>query len=120
MYNLTDINASKDTILSLALTDAPLEVVFAGHDDEESTSGKTIVDESVGIEQNEPVYFNVGKSLSLVVAANDVGNNGFSAVDHQWQVHYNICHFPRRQFLGIPGDLSPGITFPGDMSPGKS
>ncbi|GJV04311.1 RNA-directed DNA polymerase, eukaryota, reverse transcriptase zinc-binding domain protein [Tanacetum coccineum] len=79
------INASKDTILSSALNDAPLEVVFAGRDDEESTSGKTIVDESVGIEQNEPVYFNVGKSLNLVVAANDVDNNGFSVMDHQWQ-----------------------------------
>ncbi|GJT60435.1 hypothetical protein Tco_1003968 [Tanacetum coccineum] len=55
------INASKDTILSSALNDAPLEVVFVGHDDEESTSGKTIVDEFVGIEQNEPVYFNMGK-----------------------------------------------------------
>ncbi|GJU67705.1 hypothetical protein Tco_1253964 [Tanacetum coccineum] len=79
------INAIKDTILSSALNDAPLEVVFAGHDDEESTSGKTIVDESVGIEQNEPMYFNVGKSLNLVVATNDVGNNGFSVMDHQWQ-----------------------------------
>nr|GFA21699.1 hypothetical protein [Tanacetum cinerariifolium] len=33
--------------------------------------------------------------------------------------HYNICHFPQRQFWGISGDLSPGIGFPGDMSPGK-
>ncbi|GJY82052.1 hypothetical protein Tco_0494803 [Tanacetum coccineum] len=79
------LDASKDTILSSALNDVPLEVVFAVHDDEESTSGKTIVDEYVGIEQNEHVYFNMGKSLNLVVAANDVGNNGFSAIDHQWQ-----------------------------------
>ncbi|GJZ44242.1 hypothetical protein Tco_0591497 [Tanacetum coccineum] len=54
-------------------------------DDEECTSGKTIADEFVGIEQNEPVDFNEGKSLNLVVAANDVGNMGFSAMDHQWQ-----------------------------------
>ncbi|GJS93726.1 hypothetical protein Tco_0800694 [Tanacetum coccineum] len=79
------IDASKDTILSSALNVAPIEMVFAGPDDEESTSGKTIVDESVGIEQNEPVDFNEGKSLNLVVAENDVGNNGFSAMDHQWQ-----------------------------------
>ncbi|GJR40693.1 hypothetical protein Tco_1216377 [Tanacetum coccineum] len=46
---------------------------------------RSIVDESVGIEQNEPMDFNEGKSLNLVVAANDVGNNGFSTMDHQWQ-----------------------------------
>nr|GEW59547.1 zinc finger, CCHC-type [Tanacetum cinerariifolium] len=79
------LNASKDTILSSALNVASLEVVFAGPDDEESTSGKTIVDESVGIEQNEPIDVNEGKSLNLVVAANDVGNNGFSKIDNQWQ-----------------------------------
>ncbi|GJW58964.1 hypothetical protein Tco_0105695 [Tanacetum coccineum] len=84
------LDASKDTILSSALHDVPLEVVFAVHDDEESTSGKTIVVEYVGIEQNELVYFNMGKSLNLVVAANDVGNNGFSAMDHQWQVRCNL------------------------------
>nr|GEU76288.1 hypothetical protein [Tanacetum cinerariifolium] len=79
------LDASKDTILSSALNVAPLEVVFARPDDEESTSGKTIVDESVGIKQNEPMDFNEGKSLNLVVVANDVGNNGFSTMDHQWQ-----------------------------------
>nr|GEU96985.1 hypothetical protein [Tanacetum cinerariifolium] len=79
------LDASKDTILSSALNVAPLEVVFAGPDDEESTSGKTIVDEFVGIKQNEPMDFNEGKSLNLVVVANDVGNNGFSTMDHQWQ-----------------------------------
>nr|GEX51385.1 hypothetical protein [Tanacetum cinerariifolium] len=68
-----------------ALNVAPLKVVFAGPDDEESTLGKTIADESVGIEQNEHVDFNEGKSLNLVVAANDVGNNGFLEMDHQWQ-----------------------------------
>nr|GFB45575.1 hypothetical protein [Tanacetum cinerariifolium] len=35
------------------------------------------------IEQNEHVDFNEEKSLNLVVAANDVGNNGFSPMDHQ-------------------------------------
>ncbi|GJV86150.1 hypothetical protein Tco_1526048 [Tanacetum coccineum] len=79
------LDASKDTILCSALNAAPLEVVFARPDDEESTSGKTIADESVGIEQNEPVDFNEGKSLNLVVVANNVGNNDFSAMDHQWQ-----------------------------------
>ncbi|GJZ97545.1 hypothetical protein Tco_0669998, partial [Tanacetum coccineum] len=79
------LDTSKDTILSSALNDAPHEVIFAGPDDEESTSGKTIADESVGIEQNEPMYFNVEKSLNLVVATNDVGNNGFSVMDHQSQ-----------------------------------
>nr|GEZ32557.1 hypothetical protein [Tanacetum cinerariifolium] len=64
------LNASKDTILSSALNVA---------------SGKTIVAESVGIEQNEPIDVNEGKSLNLVVAANDVGNNGLSEIDHQWQ-----------------------------------
>nr|GFC69793.1 hypothetical protein [Tanacetum cinerariifolium] len=38
-----------------------------------------------GIEQNEHVDFNEGKSVNLVVAANDVGNNGFSPMDHQCQ-----------------------------------
>nr|GEV77749.1 probable aspartyl protease At4g16563 [Tanacetum cinerariifolium] len=79
------LEASKDTILSLVLNVAPLEVVFAGPDEEERTSGKTIADESVQIEQNELVDFNEGKSLNLVVAVNDVGNNGFSPMDHQWQ-----------------------------------
>nr|GEZ71316.1 hypothetical protein [Tanacetum cinerariifolium] len=76
------LEASKDTILSLVLNVAPPEVVFAGPDEEESTSGKTIADESVRIKQNEPVDFNEGKSLNLVMAANDVGNNGFSPMDH--------------------------------------
>nr|GEX57271.1 hypothetical protein [Tanacetum cinerariifolium] len=76
------LEASKDTILSLVLNVASLEVVFAGPDEEESTSGKTIADESVQIEENEHVDFNEGKSLHLVVAANDVGNNGFSPMDH--------------------------------------
>nr|GEW82344.1 hypothetical protein [Tanacetum cinerariifolium] len=76
------LEASKDTILSLVLNVTPLEVVFAGPDEEESTSGMTIADESVRIEQNEPVDFNEGKSLNLVVAANDVGNNGFPPTDH--------------------------------------
>ncbi|GKC13625.1 hypothetical protein Tco_1010407 [Tanacetum coccineum] len=79
------MDVSKDTILSSALNATSLEMVFAWPDDEESTSGKTIVDESIGIEQNEPMYFSEGKSLNLVVAENDVGNNGFSTMDHQWQ-----------------------------------
>nr|GEY73309.1 hypothetical protein [Tanacetum cinerariifolium] len=79
------LEASKDIILSSALNVAPLEVVFAGPGVEESTSGKTIADESVRIEQNELVDFNEGKSPNLVMAANDVGNNGFSPMDHQWQ-----------------------------------
>nr|GEX44914.1 DDB1- and CUL4-associated factor 13 [Tanacetum cinerariifolium] len=79
------LEASKDTILSLALNVAPLKVVFTGPDNEESTSGKMIADESFRIEQNEHVDFNEGKSLNLVVAANDVGNNGFLPMDHQCQ-----------------------------------
>ncbi|GKA71813.1 hypothetical protein Tco_0778029 [Tanacetum coccineum] len=39
----------------------------------------------LGSNKNEPVDSNEGKSLNLVVVANDVGNNGFSAMDHQWQ-----------------------------------
>ncbi|GKD65405.1 hypothetical protein Tco_1307513 [Tanacetum coccineum] len=39
----------------------------------------------LGSNKNEHVDSNEGKSLNLVVAANDVGNNGFSAMDHQWQ-----------------------------------
>nr|GEY79779.1 hypothetical protein [Tanacetum cinerariifolium] len=96
------LDASEDTLLSSrsedlnvkiqekaveyvrALNVAPLEVVFAGPNDEESTSGKTVDEESVGI-KNEHVDVNEGKSLNLVVAANDVSNNGFSEVDHQWQ-----------------------------------
>ncbi|GJS40584.1 DDB1- and CUL4-associated factor 13 [Tanacetum coccineum] len=53
--------------------------------DEGSTSGNTIKDESVRIVKNEPVDPKDGNSLNLVVVVNDVGDNGFSAVDHQWE-----------------------------------
>nr|GEU89013.1 RNA-directed DNA polymerase, eukaryota [Tanacetum cinerariifolium] len=65
------LDANDDTTLSLPRPD-----------EKESTSGKTIADESVRIKQNEPVDFNEGKSLNLVVAANDVSNNGFPPMDH--------------------------------------
>nr|GFB21541.1 hypothetical protein [Tanacetum cinerariifolium]GFB21542.1 hypothetical protein [Tanacetum cinerariifolium] len=68
------LDANEDTTLSLPRPD-----------EEESTSGKMIADESVRIEQNDHVDFNEGKSLNLVVAANDVGNNGFSPMDHLCQ-----------------------------------
>nr|GEW92187.1 retrotransposon Gag protein [Tanacetum cinerariifolium] len=66
------LEASKDTILSSALNVALLEVVYAGPDDEETTSGKTIADESVRVEQTEPVDFNEGKLINFVVAVNYV------------------------------------------------
>ncbi|GKC88775.1 hypothetical protein Tco_1149424 [Tanacetum coccineum] len=80
-----------------------------GQDDEKELSGKTIVDEFVGIEQNEPVYFNMGKSLNLVVTANDVGNNGFSAMDHRWSQLVNTFEWGSgsvRSNLGEPNILA--------------
>ncbi|GKC02405.1 hypothetical protein Tco_0994015 [Tanacetum coccineum] len=78
-------NIPEKADVTLSLPSEEVSPVVERPDDEKSTSGKTIVDESVGIEQNKHVDFNGGRSLNLVVAANDVGNNGFSAMDHQWQ-----------------------------------
>nr|GFA36264.1 class II heat shock protein [Tanacetum cinerariifolium] len=69
------LEASKDTILSLVLNVAPLEVVFAGPDEEERSLDAN-EDTTLSL-PSEEVSLMVegtleGKSLNLVVAANDV------------------------------------------------
>ncbi|GJU39468.1 hypothetical protein Tco_1192425 [Tanacetum coccineum] len=49
--------------------------------DEESTSGNTIQDESVGFGKNEPVDSDKGNSLNLAVAVNDDGDNETKGVN---------------------------------------
>nr|GEV33174.1 translocase of chloroplast 120, chloroplastic-like [Tanacetum cinerariifolium] len=51
------------------------EAVSVMVNDDESTSGNAIQDESVGIERNEPVDSDEGKPLNLAVALNDDGDN---------------------------------------------
>ncbi|GKD34519.1 hypothetical protein Tco_1250028 [Tanacetum coccineum] len=117
--NARPVDAIKDTILSSALNAAPLKMVFAWPDDEESTSGKTIVDESIGIKQNEPMDFNEGKSLNLVVAANDVG--GVAQVDtwnhnrsqpintFEWGIDFVRCNLGEPNIVATYGN-DMGIT----------
>ncbi|GJT54266.1 hypothetical protein Tco_0989320 [Tanacetum coccineum] len=83
--------------------------------DEGSTFGNTIKDES-GIVKNEPVDPKDGNSLNLVMVVNDVGDNGFSAVDNQWEgsvisIRFNLGEL---NILGTSGnDLGITIYGPG-------
>ncbi|GJR41904.1 hypothetical protein Tco_1310007 [Tanacetum coccineum] len=75
------LDTSKDIILSSALNDAPHEGLMMRNVLPVRRSMMNLL----GSNKNKHVDSNEGKSLNLVVAANDVGNNGFSAMDHQWQ-----------------------------------
>ncbi|GKD48901.1 hypothetical protein Tco_1277877, partial [Tanacetum coccineum] len=57
------------------------EAVSVKVNDEESTSGNTIQDESVGFGKNEPVDSDKGNLLNLAVAVNDDGDNETKGVN---------------------------------------